>query len=130
MARHPTLVTAAIANLLAHSDDYKTGSRWPRARAQLRATKEAGEVVGFVWSVAYAHKELALDHWITQAEYAAFAQIDERTAQRHWERFRRAFPSEQSPERIARWILSEMPDRIDDAASATLVTAPDYVLAA
>jgi hypothetical protein len=120
--RRPTLVTWAIANLLAVSDDYKTGNLVARTRAQLRATRLAGEAVGFLWAVTYAYQTLDREAWITQVEYAQLADIDERTAQRHWARFRAAFPTESSPERLGRWLLSQ---GVRDAAAATAVEASD-----
>jgi hypothetical protein len=122
VARRPTLITVAIANLLATSDDNGI-------RAQLRATKEAGVVVGFLVTLAIAYRRLDRDEFITQLEWAELGDMDERTAQRYWRRFRHAFPTEQSPERLARWIASQLSDTEPMAAASVLAPA-DLALAA
>jgi hypothetical protein len=48
----------------------------------------------------------------TQAEYAAYWKQSERSAQREWERFRKAFPSEEGPERLARLLVAEYSRRL------------------
>jgi hypothetical protein len=122
VARRPTLITVAIANLLAASDD-------KGIRAQLRATKEAGVVVGFLVTLAITYRQLDRDEFITQLEWAEYGRMDERTAQRYWARFRKAFPHEESPERLARWIASKISDSEPMAAASVLAPA-DFAAAA
>jgi len=48
----------------------------------------------------------------TQAGYATYWKQSERSAQREWERFRKAFPGEDGPERLARAIVAEYSRRL------------------
>ncbi len=52
------------------------------------------------------------DGWPTQAEYAAWWKISERQAQREWELFKRAFPGEESPDRIAQLMVANYGRRL------------------
>jgi hypothetical protein len=83
---------------------------------------DAARAIEPIWALAYARHKL--DHWPNQAEYASFWEISERQAQREWARFREAFPTEESPERLARWLYSEVASRIEDRSSVLSVTAP------
>jgi hypothetical protein len=121
MSRKPTLIAIAYTNLLDASADRDL-------RSQLRATKEAGHAVGFVVTIALAYAQLDRDDFITQSEYARAMGVDERTVRRYWERFRAAFPSEHSPERLARWVLAQNVRNTRDAGSIT--PPPDLAFAA
>jgi hypothetical protein len=96
---------------------------------RVRCLTNAGKVVALLWSLAYCtHK---IGHYPTQLEYSEYWGITDRTAQREWALFRRAFPEERSPERLARWVLSEVSGRIENESSALSVSAPpDLNLAA
>jgi hypothetical protein len=48
----------------------------------------------------------------TQAEYATYWKQPARSAERDWQRFREAFPSEDSPERLARAVVAEYAARL------------------
>jgi len=109
MARRPLpLATIAYLNLV------NSGER------HLPAFKHAADAVEPVLLLAIARHKL--DRWPTQAEYAQLADISERTAQRQWSSFRRAFPDEESPERFARAVYAEFGRRIENRS--TLVTEP------
>jgi hypothetical protein len=106
--RQPVLADQAVHNLV------------QGGMGKVRANVVAAQALTHVWQLAYAaHK---LDHWPTQAEYAAYWEVNERTAQRHWETFRRAFPGQDSPDELAQWVLAQASSRIDDPACA--MTAP------
>jgi hypothetical protein len=100
------------------------------ATANLRAAgvgkfasiKQAADVCALLLALAQAHRSLG--HYPSQAEYAAYLKISERKAQREWALFRKAFPDEESPERLARWVYTEVGRRIDDTSSALSVAAP------
>lgn len=110
MARQLPLTAIAFLNLQAAGE------------GKLRSYKHAAEACEPIWLLAYARHKL--DHWPTQAEYAAFWKISERSAQREWALFRRGFPTEESPERLARWLYSEVAARIEDRSTALSVIAP------
>lgn len=95
---------------------------------KLASMKQAADVCGLLWALANSTHHLG--HYPSQAEYAAEWKISERTAQREWALFKRAFPTEESPERLARWLLSESSRRIEDASSALAVTAPSDLIPA
>jgi hypothetical protein len=89
---------------------------------KVRYMTNAARVMTLLWQLAYcAHQ---LEHYPTQAEYAEYWKITDRTAQREWALFRRAFPEEESPERLAQWLRAEMSKRIDQHTSALAVAAP------
>lgn len=83
----PTLVDVAVANLRA------AGSNPAKASVQ------AAKALSTVWALAITAEKL--DHWPTQADYAEYWRIPERTAQREWAAVRAAFPTEQTPDRLA-----------------------------
>jgi hypothetical protein len=72
---------------------------------------KAAQAVTVVMSLALATEKLG--HFPTQVEYAAWADMSERTAQREWALVLAAFPNEKSPERLARWFVSEFHGRLD-----------------
>jgi hypothetical protein len=110
------LAAVAVVNLRA------TGMR------TVPAIHNAARVVATIWQIAYtAYK---LEHYPTQAEYADEWKVSERSVQREWALFKQAFPTEESPERLSRWMLSEINRRIEDSSTALTVAAPpDLVLA-
>jgi hypothetical protein len=114
-----TIPLAAAATIGLYADGDKS----------LRSLTNGAKVIAMLWAIAYCHHKLG--HYPTQAEYSKYWEIDERTAQREWALFRRAFPEEQSPERLARWVLTEISSRIEDKTAAMTVSAPaDLHLAA
>ena len=116
MARPLPLAAIATAHLRANG----AGS--------IRSMKQAADVLGLLWALAKTTHDLG--HYPSQTEYASAWNKSERTAQREWALFKLAFPGEESPERLARWILSETSRRIDDASSVMAVTAPADLVAA
>jgi hypothetical protein len=118
MPRRPTLATIAAANLRASEPDLRTTQR----------IFVASQAVVTIWQLATA--ATALGEWPTKGQYAAHWRIDERTAEREWARFRRAFPTESSPERLARWLQTEALQRTDDSSAALSVLAPPDLLPA
>lgn len=94
---------------------------------KLRSMKEAAAACEPVVALAIARKQLG--HWPSQSEYAQHWKISERTAQYEWALFRKAFPEEESPERLAKQLYAEVgADRIEDRSAAfsvpmNLVTA-------
>lgn len=110
MAKNQSLAAVALINLI------NAGESKPRA------TLQAAQACATAITLAIAAREL--DHWPTQAEYAANTGISERKAQKEWALFRRAFPGEDSPERIARWLYSEVGRRIEEKTAALTVPAP------
>jgi len=100
----PSIIELAIRNLVA-------GGMSPT-----KASLKGAQAAVLVWALGHAAHELG--RWPTQAEYAAFWGISERTAQREWVLFGQAFPGEQSPERLARHIVAELGKRIGDKKSA------------
>jgi hypothetical protein len=96
--------------------------------SNLKSLKQAADICGLLW--ALANTTHSLGHYPSQAEYAAHWKISERKAQREWQLFKLAFPDEESPERLARWILSEASRRIADSSVALSVAAPPYLVPA
>jgi len=94
-----TLVAQATENLVKGSHH---APPMKRTKALLTATAALVDV----WALAFAADELG--HWPSQTEYAEARCISGRSAQRHWERFRQAFPAEDGPERIGKLVWAEM----------------------
>ena len=94
-----TLVAQATENLVKGSQHAPPMNR---AKAILTATAALVDV----WALAIAAEDLG--HWPSQTEYAEARCISDRSAQRHWERFRQAFPTEDGPERIGKLVWAEM----------------------
>lgn len=101
--RDMTLAEVAFRNLVAEYED----PQHPRI-ATLKATKKAAEAITTVACLAIcADKGAGVDGgWPTQAQYADWWNITERQAQREWELFKRAFPGEESPDRMAQVLLA------------------------
>lgn len=112
MARQLPLVAVAVINLQVAGE------------GKLKSMKHAADACQTIWALAYANYKLDLGHWPTQAEYADYWKISERTAQREWANFRKAFPTEENPENLARWLTSEVAARIADQSTALTVNAP------
>lgn len=92
----------------------------------MRATVNAGKVCTLLVTLAWAARDLG--HWPTQREYADYWNESRSSAQREWALFKRAFPEEESPDRIAKEVLAQMGGRLDDPRTpftlpASLATA-------
>lgn len=98
-ARSPTLGEVAFRNLEA------------AGYGRIRAMKKASEALTTVSCLAIAASR-SENGFPTQAEYAAYWKLSERSAQREWDLFRKAFPGEDSPERLARLVVSEYAARL------------------
>lgn len=90
----PSLAEVAITNLV--NDGV----------SPLKAGIKMGRVMATVWALAVAAESLG--DWPSQVEYAAYWKVSERSAQREWEAFREAFPGEESPDRLARHLRSQV----------------------
>ncbi len=120
--------TSAVLHVFASFTDLDRTTLDGLTLDQIIETSRGVYVGGYVLQGACTHK---IGHYPTQLEYANYWDITDRTAQREWALFRRAFPQEESPERLARWVLSEMSGRIENESSALSVSAPpDLNLAA
>jgi hypothetical protein len=104
------------------------GQGWGNTKSLMGAAKACETV--YSWAIAYHFGDF--EEWPTQVEYAEFWKINERTVRRELERFHAAFPNEESPERLARWFISEVKGRMsrDDFTPALSVKAPDWALPA
>ena len=104
--RSPSLAEVAYRHLRTEYGDGLAGT--------LKATKKASEAVTTAACLAIAaSKGAGRDGWPTQAEYASWWRISERQAQREWQLFKLAFPTEHDgPDRIARWLLAEYASRL------------------
>ena len=98
-ARPQTLGEVAFLNLRAAG--YST----------VRAMKGAADALATAGALAIVASK-SDNGFPTQAEYAAYWKQSERSAQREWERFRKAFPNEEGPEHLARWLASEYGRRL------------------
>jgi hypothetical protein len=119
-ARSPTLGEVAFRNLQA------------AGYGRIRAMKKASEALTTLSCLAIAASR-SENGFPTQADYAKFWKQTERSAQRDWQRFREAFPSEESPERLARWLVSEhgpLLAKRDDPGFAFTLPADAAILAA
>ena len=105
-----TLAFVAMTNLI------EAGDTKPKALIN------AAKVCSVVCSLAIAGRHS--DHWPSQVEYAAYWKMSERKAQQEWALFRRAFPGEDSPDRIARWVANEVGTRVEAHTAALTVPAP------
>lgn len=97
-----------------------------RSLKSFRSMKAAADAVEPIWGLAMARSKLG--SWPNQTEYAEFWGISERTAQREWAAFRNGFPDEESPERLARWLYSEVSEKIANKAAALTVEVKPEVL--
>jgi hypothetical protein len=116
--RSPTLAEVAFLNLRAEYGGGLSGT--------LKATKKSAEAVATFAALSMAAVNGASeDGWPTQAEYAAYWKITERQAQREWALVRRAFPSEDSPDRIARQLANDHRARLSRAADPSFAFSID-----
>jgi hypothetical protein len=99
---------------------------WGTTKSMLGAAKACETICA--WAIAYQLGDF--DEWPTQVEYARYWKINERTVRRELDRFHEAFPGEESPERLARWLASEVKGRMsrDDFSPALSVRAPEWAL--
>lgn len=72
----------------------------------MRASLEAARAITTVWALAACAESLG--HWPTQVEYAEHWQVSDRSAQREWADFRRAFPDEETPDRLAQVVRANV----------------------
>lgn len=121
MARRttPTLAEVAVTNL-------RNSGVGPIA-----SVKKASDALGTAVALAIAAlRGAATDGgWPTQAEYATYWKITERTAQREWALFRQAFPNETSPDRLARWLTVEYRRRLEQGDTSLVLSLPADALA-
>jgi hypothetical protein len=113
-----TLAEVAVVNL---RGEYGSG-----LGGTLKATKKGAEAVTTAACLAIAaHHGAAEDGgWPTQAEYARYWKISERQAQREWALFKAAFPNEESPDRIARFLSNEYRSRLADRDASFVFSVP------
>lgn len=104
--RQQTLAEVAYVNLRLEFGEGLGGT--------LKASKKASEALTTAACLAIAaHRGAAEDGgWPSQAEYARYWKISERQAQREWAVFKQAFPREDSPERLAKILMTEYRSRV------------------
>ncbi len=110
MAKELPLTIVAMLNLMEAGD------------GRVKAIHNAARVGTTVCQLAMTARKL--DHWPTQAEYAADWKISDRKAQLEWALFRRAFPGEESPDRVAEWLNNQIGRRVEKETSALTAPAP------
>ncbi|WP_249009664.1 hypothetical protein [Conexibacter sp. DBS9H8] len=115
-----TLAEVAFWNLLAARQEAGEDTG---LLAQAKLLKQAAAATATVAALAIADADGAgANGWPTQVEFAAYWKVTERHAQNEWAQFRRAFPTEESPDRLAKLIRDNYraklaARRIDVAAS-------------
>jgi hypothetical protein len=95
-----------------------------------RAMKGAADAIATAGALAIAatHSE---NGFPTQAEYARYWKQSERSAQREWERFRKAFPDEEGPERLAKVLMTGYSRRLREREDPSIAfSLPASVLTA
>lgn len=92
----------------------------------LKASKKASEALTTAACLAIAaHRGAAEDGgWPSQAEYARYWKISERQAQREWAVFKQAFPNEESPERMAKYLATEYRARVASEDPSFVFSVP------
>jgi len=90
---------------------------------RVRSIKMAADVMATVGCLAIAGYR-SENGWPTQAQYAAYWKMDERTAQREWSRFREAFPEEGTPDRLAQAMVLDFGARMAQAKPAAGLSLP------
>jgi hypothetical protein len=118
-----TLGEVAVRNILAQN-----GAGKPSLVAQARAAKQAADALTV--AVALAISAYRNDGDYSQKTYATWWEITDRTAQRDWESFRRAFPGEQTPQRVAERIVAEYGQRMAELEPRAGLSLPADVLPA
>jgi hypothetical protein len=117
-SRTPTLGEVAFQNL--RDAGYTT----------MRAMKGAADALTTAGALAIAASR-SENGFPTQAEYAAYWKQSERSAQRDWERFRKAFPGEDGPERLARALVADYSRRLAEREDPSIAfSLPATVLTA
>jgi hypothetical protein len=93
-----------------------------------KAILDAAKACETICAWAIAHQQLGLgEDWPTQVQYAEYWKINERTVRRELDRFCKAFPGEENPERLARWLQSVTGTLSrDDFSPALSVRAPGW----
>jgi Txe/YoeB family toxin of Txe-Axe toxin-antitoxin module len=92
----------------------------------VRAMKAAADALAIAGALAIAATQQ--DGFPTQAEYANYWKQSERSAQRDWERFRKAFPGEDGPERLARALVTDYSRRLSHQDPSVAFAMPATVL--
>jgi hypothetical protein len=110
MPRGLTLADVAVAHLMRSGQ-----SRW-------KAHMVAAQALAYAWQLAYASTKL--DHWPTQADYAAYWELNRRTAERHWATFREAFGDQADINDVAKHLRDQLGSRIDRSSAALSAPAP------
>lgn len=88
----------------------------------VRAMKGAADALTTAGALAIAAVR-SENGFPTQAEYAAYWKQSERSAQREWERFRKAFPQEEGPERLAKLLVAEYSRRLAEREDPSIAFA-------
>lgn len=99
---------------------------------KLKSLTTAGRIGSILAQLIVCARNYDGDGWPTQADYAAYWKITDRTAQREWALFRRAFPGEDGPDRIAQAIVHQQGARrvAENPASVMSLPAPPALTAA
>lgn len=109
-----TLAEVAIANL--RGDGMST----------VKATVKAAEACTTIWAWGLAARELG--RWPEVAEYSAYWRQTERTSYRELAVFRRAFPTERTPQRLA-GVLDDQAEAWLERRGAVLSAPADVIVA-
>lgn len=121
MSRQPrTLAEIAAVNLAA--------AEGGGAIAQVKAVVKGAQVVSFLWTWAYTMRKLGRPP--TRAEQAAEWKQSEREVYRDIALFRKAFPTEDDPTRLAEWMNRRGDETVKRAADALRLLAPSFVIRA
>ncbi len=99
-----SLSEVAFRNLLA--ERIEPGQR-PGLLLQAKVAKQAAAACTVLACLAIAAVFGDVEGWPTQGEYAEYWTVTDRHAQNEWALFRRAFPGEESPDRIAKLMVAE-----------------------
>jgi hypothetical protein len=92
----------------------------------LKASKKASEALTTAACLAIAAHLGAAENggWPSQAEYARYWKISERQAQREWAVFKQAFPREDSPDRLAKFLVTEYRARVASEDPSFVFSVP------
>ncbi len=93
--------------------------------AQVKATVKGAHAVSFLWTWAYTMRKLGRPP--TRAERAAEWKQSEREVYRDLALFRKAFPGEESPDRLAAWMNDQSDELVKRAADALRLIAPSFL---
>ena len=118
MARQPrTLAEIAAVNL--------ANAEGGGAIAQVKAVVRGAQVVSFLWMWAYTMRKLGRAP--TRAEQGAEWKQSEREVYRDLALFRKAFPTEEDPNRLADWMNRRGEEQVRRAADALRLLAPSFL---